>query len=134
VAAYVWDYSGQMEMMRHFWDAAIQVDPAAREMDAGQRFTICKPDNLRALFESADFSAIEVIPIDIQTQFRDFDDFWLPFMGAQGSVSKYLGGLNDTMRSALREQLQGQLPTRDDGMISLMARAWAVKGKKSGTA
>jgi ubiquinone/menaquinone biosynthesis C-methylase UbiE len=23
VAAYVWDYSGGMEMMRHFWDAAV---------------------------------------------------------------------------------------------------------------
>src|SRR5690606_2009633 len=32
VAAYVWDYSGQMEMMRHFWDAAAKMDPAASEM------------------------------------------------------------------------------------------------------
>ncbi len=27
VAAYVWDYAGGMEMMRHFWDAAIKVSP-----------------------------------------------------------------------------------------------------------
>jgi ubiquinone/menaquinone biosynthesis C-methylase UbiE len=130
VAAYVWDYGGQMEMMRHFWDAAIKIDPAAREMDAGQRFTIAQPDNLRSLFQSMDLKAVEVIPIDIQTQFKDFEDYWLPFLGAQGSVSKYLRGLNDETRTALRDQLQRQLPTTDDGGIPLIARAWAVKGKK----
>lgn len=130
VAAYVWDYGGQMEMMRHFWDAAIKVDPAAGEADAGQRFTICKPENLRALFQSVNLNAVEVMPIDIQTPFKDFDDYWLPFLGAQGSVSKYLRGLSDETRTALRDQLQRQLPTTDDGGISLVARAWAVKGKK----
>src|SRR5258705_1373614 len=27
VAAYVWDYAGEMQMMRHFWDAAVAVGP-----------------------------------------------------------------------------------------------------------
>lgn len=130
VAAYVWDYGGQMEMMRHFWDAAIKVDPAASEMDAGQRFAICEPDNLHALFQSLHLTAVETIPIDIPTRFTDFADYWLPFLGAQGSVSKYLRGLNDETLNALRNQLQGQLPVAGDGSISLVARAWAVKGKK----
>lgn len=130
VAAYVWDYGGQMEMMRQFWQAAIAIDPAAREMDSGQRFTICKPDSLRSLFQSADLRAIEVIPIDIQTRFRDFDDYWLPFLKAQGSVTTFLRGLRDETRIALRDQLQRQLPTAPDGSVSLVARAWAVKGKK----
>ncbi|MEZ4669869.1 MAG: class I SAM-dependent methyltransferase [Anaerolineae bacterium] len=129
--AYVWDYSGQMEMMRHFWDAAIKVDPTAREMDAGQRFTICNPDNLRALFQSVGLEATEATAIDIETEFENFDDYWLPFLGAQGSVSKYLRGLSDETRIALREQLKLQLPTADDGRINLMARAWAVKGQRS---
>jgi len=130
VAAYVWDYSGQMEMMRHFWDAAIQVDPSAAEADAGQRFTICRPENLRSLFESVGLTAVDVIPIDIQTQFQNFDDYWLPFLGAQGSVSKYLRSMTDETRSALHDQLQRQLPTTHDGTISLVARAWAVKGQR----
>jgi ubiquinone/menaquinone biosynthesis C-methylase UbiE len=130
VAAYVWDYSGRMEMMRHFWDAAIQVDPAAKEMDAGQRFTICEPNNLRALFESVGLTAVDVMPIDIPTPFKDFDDYWLPFLGAQGSVSKYLHGINDAMLTTIHDQLQRQLPTAADGSITLMARAWAVKGSR----
>lgn len=134
VAAYVWDYGGRMEMMRQFWDAAIQIDPSAREMDAGQRFTICEPDNLRALFQSVGLEGVEVMPIDIPTPFKDFDDFWLPFLGAQGSVSKYLHGLSDETRNAIRDQLRRQLPTTAEGVIPLMARAWAVKGKKAAIA
>ncbi len=131
VAGYVWDYGGQMEMMRHFWDAASKIDPASRGMDAGQRFALCEPNNLRSLFESAGLTAVDVIPIDIQTRFKDFDDYWLPFLGAQGSVSKYLRGLNDDTRTALRSQLLTQLPIMEDGHIALVARAWAVKGEKA---
>src|SRR5690606_36929155 len=58
IPVYVWDYGGQMEMMRQFWQAAIAIDPAAREMDSGRRFTICKPDSLSALFQSVDLRAI----------------------------------------------------------------------------
>lgn len=130
LAAYVWDYSGRMEMMRSFWDAAGKVDPVAKELDAGQRFAICHPDALRALFETAGLEAVEVISIDIETRFRDFDDYWLPFLGAQGSVSKYLRSLSDETLSAVREQLRSDLPTASDGSIALIARAWAVKGQK----
>ena len=31
VAAYVWDYAEGMEMLRHFWDAATALDPAAAD-------------------------------------------------------------------------------------------------------
>lgn len=31
IAAYVWDYLDGMEMMRHFWDAATELDERARD-------------------------------------------------------------------------------------------------------
>ncbi|MBZ0288916.1 MAG: class I SAM-dependent methyltransferase, partial [Anaerolineae bacterium] len=130
VAAYVWDYSGRMEMMRHFWVASGQVDPVAKEMEAAQQFALCRPENLRTLFESAGLNSVDVIPIDVPTRFADFDDYWLPFLAAQGSVSKYLRGIQDDTRSAIRDQLQRQLPIAADGTIALTARAWAVKGTK----
>ncbi len=130
VAAYVWDYGGQMEMMRQFWNAAAVVDPASVTMDSGQRFTIARPDALRALFQDAALEAVDVIPITIETRFRDFDDYWGPILGAQGSLSKYVRALSDDTRAALRDQLLKQLPVRDDGSIPLVARAWAVKGVK----
>ena len=33
VGAYVWDYAGEMQMMRHFWDAAVAMDPGAASLD-----------------------------------------------------------------------------------------------------
>ena len=130
VAAYVWDYAGGMEMMRQFWDAAAQLDPAAATEDSGPRFTICRPENLRALFQNAGLEDVAVTPVDVETRFRDFDDFWQPFCGAQGSVARYFRGLSDVMRDALRDQLKRQLPVSEDGAIPLRARAWAVKGRK----
>lgn len=131
IAAYVWDYGDRMEMMRHFWDAAITVDPSAKEFDSGTQFTICDPNNLQSLFASAGLTNIEVIPIDIQTKFSDFDDFWLPFLGAQGSISKYFRSLDEDGRKAIQKQLQQQLPISHDNTILLTARAWAIKGIKN---
>ena len=33
VAVYVWDYAGEMQLMRTFWDAAVELDPSAAELD-----------------------------------------------------------------------------------------------------
>ncbi|MBL8146026.1 MAG: methyltransferase domain-containing protein [Anaerolineae bacterium] len=129
IAAYVWDYAGGMEMMRQFWDAAAALDKAAAQEDSGPRFTICRPENLLALFQNAGLEAVTVIPLDVETRFRDFDDYWQPFYGAQGSVARYFRGLSDAMRDALRDQLRRQLPVEEDGSIPLRARAWAVKGR-----
>lgn len=128
VAAYVWDYSEGMEMMRHFWDAAAEVDPASRALDSGPRFTICHPDPLRVLFEAHGLTSVDVIPIGIQQYFTDFDDYWIPFLSAQGSISGYLSGLNQNTLAAIRTQLQHQLPITEQGNLTLTSRAWAVKG------
>jgi len=128
VALYVWDYAGRMEIMRQFWDAAITIDPPAAELDSAKQFPICQPENLKSLFETTVLKDIEIMPLDIQASFKDFDDYWLPFLGAQGSVSKYLLSLDETAKNALTVQLRKQLPINPDGSIQLTARAWAVKG------
>ena len=51
VAAYVWDYAGRMQLMRHFWNAVTALDPAARDQDEGRRFSICQPDPLAKVFQ-----------------------------------------------------------------------------------
>ena len=128
VAAYVWDYAGKMQLMRHFWNAATALDPLARELDEGHRFPICQPNPLRALFQNAGLRDVEVRPIEIATDFRDFDDYWTPFLGGQGPAPSYTMSLNAEQRSALRERIRAGLPFAVDGSIPLMARAWAVRG------
>jgi SAM-dependent methyltransferase len=130
VALYVWDYAGQMQFMRHFWDAAAAIDPTVRDLDEGLRFPICTPDALSAQFQNAGLSMIETRPIDIPTRFKDFDDYWNPFLGGQGPAPVYLASLNEERRTELRETIQKGLPFDRDGSIPLIARAWAVKGNK----
>jgi SAM-dependent methyltransferase len=128
VAAYVWDYAGRMELIRRFWDAAAAVDSAAVELDEGRRFGLCQPQPLAGLFQDAGLVEVEVRPIEVPTRFRDFDDYWTPFLGGQGPAPGYLMSLAEAQRAALREELRGRLPVAADGSISLLARAWSVGG------
>ena len=128
VAVYVWDYADRMQMIRHFFDAAVALDPNASELDEGRRFSICQPDALSRLFESAGLQHVEVRPIEIPTVFRDFDDYWFPFLGGQGPAPSYAMSLSEERRVALRERIRADLPFASDGSIPLVARAWAVRG------
>lgn len=131
VGAYVWDYAGNMELMRRFWDAAVALDPAARELDEGVRFgAICRPEVLAELFRNAGLRRVEAHAVDVPTPFRDFDDFWSPFLGGQGPAPAYAMALSEDRRTALRERIRGNLPIAADGSIPLVARAWAVRGER----
>lgn len=125
-AACVWDFDEEMQMLRHFWDAAIALDPAARDLDEGACYALCRPEALTALFRRAGLSAVEIRAIEVPTVFRDFDDFWLPFLSDQ--APDYARTLPDDHRAALRERIKAGLPIEADGSIHLTARAWAVRG------
>jgi SAM-dependent methyltransferase len=128
VALYVWDYAGEMQLMRYFWDAAVALDPGAKELDEGVRFPVCQPDVLAALFRDAGLEAVATGPFDVATVFRGFDDYWIPFLGGQGPAPGYCMSLPDGRRTALRERLRATLPVQPDGRIDLIARAWAARG------
>jgi SAM-dependent methyltransferase len=124
VAVYVWDYADGMQPIRLFWDAAAALDPAAAELDEGPRFPVCRPDRLAALL--AGFADVQSTAITVPTVFRDFDDYWTPFLGGQGPAPSYCAGLADGARQRLRDRLRSLLPAT--GPIPLSARAWAVRG------
>ena len=130
VALYVWDYAGKMELIRRFWDAAIALDTQALGFDEGRRFPICQPETLRRLFEGAGLSQVKTLAIDVPTKFRDFDDYWAPLLGGQAPAPAYCMSLDEDSRAALRERLRASLPAQADGSIHLVARAWAVRGRK----
>jgi SAM-dependent methyltransferase len=132
VAAYVWDYAGGMELIRRFWDAAAALDPAAAELDEGRRFPLCRPEPLAGLFRGAGLAEVAVRPIRVPTVFRDFDDYWAPFLGGQGPAPGYALSLAEPRRAALREALRARLPAAADGSIPLQAGAWAVAGTAAG--
>lgn len=130
VAACVWDYAEGMEFLRHFWDAATSVDPAAAVHDEGVRFPICNPDALRALFESCGARNVHTDEVRIPTVFRDFDDYWRPFVGGPGPAPGYVAGLSRDRCSDLVADLKRRLLRRPDARIELSARAWVVAGER----
>ena len=130
VAVYVWDYAEGMQFIRHFFDAAVALNANAAEHDEGPRFPICRPEALRQLFESTGLRDVEVRPIEVSTVFRDFDDYWSPFLAGVGPAPAYAMSLSEEHRSALRERIRAGLPTYADGSIPLSARAWAARGTR----
>jgi ubiquinone/menaquinone biosynthesis C-methylase UbiE len=52
VAAYVWDYADEMQLMRYFWNAVTDVFPEEAARDEGRQFPMCKPEPLAELFRT----------------------------------------------------------------------------------
>jgi SAM-dependent methyltransferase len=127
-AAYLWDLAEGMELIRFFWDTATELDPGVAELHEGRQFPLCRPEPFGRLWTEAGFAAVSVGEIKIPTVFRDFDDYWQPFLGAQGPGPAYLATLPEARRNQIRELLRSRLPTNPDGSIPLTARAWVVSG------
>lgn len=133
IGGYLWDYADGMQLIRRFFDAAVELDPAAVAHDEGPRFTICAPEPLRRVFEGAGLDEVVVRSIEVPTVFRDFDDYWTPFLAGVGVAPAYAVTLDEPVRARIRERLRATLPTEADGSIHLMARAWAVRGSVPGS-
>ncbi len=128
IGIFLWDYAGRMEMLRYFWDAAVEIFPAANQLDEGTRFPLCREGVLETLVRQSGVQQVEARAIDVPTVFQDFDDYWTPFLGHVGPAPSFVMSLNKQDRSRLQNKLRESLPIDDDGTIALVARAWAVKG------
>jgi hypothetical protein len=128
VSACVWDYGDGMQFLRWFWDAAAALDPAARELDEGHRFPLCRRDILTALFRNGSLGNVSCEPLEIPTAFTSFDDYWQPFLGGTGPAPSYVASLDSGRRAILARRLEEALRQGPGGTIALTARAWAVRG------
>jgi len=129
VSAAVWDYGEGMEMLRVFWDA-VAVDPAMAARDE-RHLPLCRRGELAALWRAGGLEDVEEQALTIEMSFKNFDDYWLPFLGGQGPAGAYAASLADAHRAALEARLRRRLLSgRDDGPFMLRARAWAVKGRR----
>jgi SAM-dependent methyltransferase len=128
VSACVWDYAGRMEFLRYFWDSARAVDRSAAELDEGRRFPICRPEALQSLFREAGLADVVSDSIEIPTRFSTFAELWEPFLGGTGPAPSYVASLHASHSQALATRLERSLPREPDGTISLVARAWVVRG------
>jgi SAM-dependent methyltransferase len=127
---YVWDYpGGGMGFIDAFWRAAGEIDPKARELDERKRFPFCTRDGLTALCGEAGLPSPIIAPLEIETQFPDFEAFWRPFTLGAGPAPGYCMNLPEDQRCRLKARLGDRLGTT--GPIRLVGRAWAVKAALS---
>ena len=126
VEACVWDYAGEMTMLRAFWDAALELDPDAP--DEGRTMPFCKPDELRALWESAGLHHVTTGELIVAADYADFDDYWSPFPTGLAPSGAYCASLDEPAREALRLACFRRLGS-PSGPFRLTARAWYVRGE-----
>lgn len=128
VGAYVWDYAGGMDVIRHYWEAAAAVDPAGVAAVGAEHFPICEPGALAAAFRDAGLGEVDDRPIEIAADYAGFDDYWAGFLTGIGPAPGFNMRLDEARRAAVQEQLRSSLPASPDGGVHLTARAWAARG------
>lgn len=127
VAAAVWDYAGEMTVLRRFWDAAVSLDPGAAESDEGRSMPYCAPDELERLWRDAGMQNPAVSSLVVEAGYRDFDDLWQSLEHGSGPSTAYAGSLAPARRAELRDEFRRRLEPGEDS-FRLPARAWAVVG------
>lgn len=126
VASCVWDYSGGMTMLRTFWDAALALDPQAPDEARTMRYQ--DEEGLAELWRRTGLEGVETGELTVEACYRDFDDYWEPFMGGVGPGGAYCESLDPDRRVSLREECRRRLGN-PDGPFTLSATARAVKGR-----
>jgi SAM-dependent methyltransferase len=129
IAAYVWDYGGEMQMLGFFWRAVVDLFPDDAGFVEAERFPLCEPGALEELFVTSGLEAVEVRALDAPTPFADFEDYWSPFLLGQGPAGAFCASLSERDRERLGRHLEANLPIGPTGTIDLVARAWSVRGR-----
>lgn len=128
VASCVWDYAGEMTLLRTFWDAAREVDPQrAAAADEGVVMPWCGEDELAGLWHDAGLRDIHSGALTVSAAYTGFEDLWSPLPTGIAPSGAFCASLGEEARAALRETLRRRLGV-DDGPFELTARAWAVSG------
>lgn len=127
VASCVWDYAGEMTLLRSFWDAAREVAPErGTALDEGaMRWS--GEGELAELWDRAGLDDLRFGSLVVRADYADFEDLWWPLPTGVGPAGAFTKSLDEQRREALREALRRRLGV-GDGPFELSARAWAVAG------
>lgn len=130
VAAAVWDYRGEMTMLRTFWEAAGAIDEGgAAARDERTRMLFGEREEIVELWEGAGLRDVEGGEIVVATAYEDFDDLWAPFLAGVGPAGDFTVSLEPGVQAALRDEYHRVLGS-PEGPFELSARAWYAVGKK----
>ncbi len=127
-AACVWDFAEGMQMLRSFWDAALDVDDEAPDEARTLRFG--REGEIVELFEAAGFIEVHETTLDVQSTYSDFDELWAGFMAGIGPAGAFIVSLDTDRRGALRDALRRRVGS-PSGPFTLRATARCATGMRS---
>jgi SAM-dependent methyltransferase len=128
VASCVWDYAGEMTLLRAFWDAAREVDPErAAAADEGVVMRWCTEGELAELWRDAGLRDVRSGPLVVRARYVDFEDLWAPLPSGVAPSGAFCKSLDDDHRATLHDVYRRHLRV-GDGPFELTARAWAAAG------
>ncbi len=125
VASCVWDYAGEMTLLRAFWDAALELDPQAP--DEARTMSYCTRSELSGLWRAAGCSEVRTDALYATADYLDFDDLWAPIPAGIGPAGAFCATLAPDQRETLRAAVWRRLGS-PQGPFTLRARAWFVRG------
>ena len=128
VAAAVWDYAGEMTLLRRFWDAAVALDPSVADRDEGHSMPFCAPEPARgAAFDRRPRRRRGSAAV-VGAGYEGFEDLWEPLERGVAPSGAYAASLSPPGRAALKEEFRRRLGV-GDAPFRLTARAWLATGR-----
>ncbi len=103
IAACVWDNSGGMELLRAFWDAALELDPSAP--DEQRELKYGREGELSQWLADAGFEDVTESTLSVRALYQGFDDLWSGVLAGIGPAGSYCVSLPASHREAPRAAL-----------------------------
>ena len=128
VAAAVWDYAGQMTLLRQFWDSVTALDPAAADLDEGHSMRYCTPEELEVLWTGAGLNHVGISDVVVTAGYEGFEDLWEPLEFGVAPSGAYVASLEPDQRAKLKADFQHRLGAGKKP-FRLGARAWLATGR-----
>lgn len=123
VSACAWDLDGAMQMLRLFWDAALEADPAAPDEAVQPWFG--RPGELARLFSDAGLTGAIESTVTVSSRYSGVDELWNGFLAGIGPAGQYCLSLDDDHREAVRAAFVERVPA---GRFVLTATARCATG------
>jgi ubiquinone/menaquinone biosynthesis C-methylase UbiE len=127
VAACVWDYGGEMTLMRTFWDSAREVEPERGAASDESAMQFVAEGELAELWRRLGLADVRSGELVVRAAYEDFEDLWSPLSSGIGPAGAFWKSLDEGGRAALHDTYRARLGVGDEP-FDLAARAWAASG------
>lgn len=101
VSACVWDFDDGMEMLRGFWDAALELDPDAPDEARTLRFG--RPGEIAELFTATGLTDVVESTLHVSSSYSTFEELWQGLLAGVGPAGAYCVSLPEEQRDRLRD-------------------------------